>query len=88
MYMQVSHDHAEWVKKKEEKLATWKAKRAAKGEGRGTSSPATQAKPPKKSALAKRYMQALTTKIGPSDLEAEHIMEEVTRNKRVEEIKE
>ena len=88
MYMQAPHDHEEWVKKKEEKLAAWKAKKAAgKGDGGGASSPATQANPPKKLALAKSYRQALTTKIGLSDLEAEHIMEEVMKNEGAEELK-
>ena len=88
MYMQAPHDHKEWVKKKEDKLAAWKAKKASgKGDGGGASSPATQAKPPKKLALAKSYRQALTTKIGLSDLEAEHIMELVMRNEGAEELK-
>ena len=56
MYMQAPYDHEEWVKKKEDKLAAWKAKKAAsKGDGGGASSPATQAKPQKKLALAKSY---------------------------------
>jgi hypothetical protein len=88
MCMHALHDHEEWAKKKEEKLATWKAKKAAgKGDGGGASSPANQANPPKKLALAKSYRQALTTKIGLSDLEAEHIMEEVMKNEGAEELK-
>ena len=91
MYMQEPHDHADWVKKKEEKLLNWKAKRAAnaagKGGGRGDDSPASQARPPNKLALAKSYRQALTTKVGLSDLEAEHIMEEVMKNEGVEDLK-
>ena len=86
--MQAPHHHAEWVKKKEEKLLAWKVKRAAnKGEGGSTSSPVTQLMPPTKLALAKSYRQALTTKIGLSDLEAEHIMAEVTKNEGAKEIK-
>jgi hypothetical protein len=84
MYMLEPHDHADWVKKKEEKLQNWKAKRAAgaasKGGGGGSAVQATQAKSPGKLALAKSYRQALTTKIGLSDVEAEHIMEEVMKN--------
>ena len=91
MYMQEPHDHADWVKKKEEKLLNWKAKRAAnaagKGGGGGAASPASQARPPNKLALAKSYRQALTTKVGLSDLEAEHIMEEVMKNEGVEDLK-
>ncbi len=55
--------------------------------GGGASSPATQAKPAKKLALAKSYRQALTTTIGLSDLKAEHIMEEVMKNEGAEELK-
>ena len=91
MYMQEPHNHTECVKKKEEKLLNWKAKRATSTAGKcgggGSSSPATQAKPPNKLALAKSHRQALTTKIGLSDMKAEHIIEEVMKNKRVEEIK-
>ena len=88
MYMQAPHDHEEWVKKKEDKLAAWKAKKAtSNGDGGGAASPATQAKPPNKLALVKSYRQALTTKIGVSDLEAGYIMEEVMKNEGVEEIK-
>ena len=91
MYMQDPHDHADWVKKKEEKLLNRKAKRAAnaagKGGGGGAATPATQARPPKKLALAKSYRQALTTKVDLLDLEAEHIMEEVMKNEGVEELK-
>ena len=56
MYMQAPRDQNEWGKKKEEKLVAWNAKRAAiKGDGGGATSPATQAKPPKKLALARIY---------------------------------
>ena len=86
-YIQAPYNHKEWVKKKEEKLAAWKAKRAAsKGGGGGASNPTTEATSPKKRTLAKSYRQALTTRIGLSDLEAEHIMEEVMNNGGVEEI--
>ena len=91
MYMQKPHDHADWVKKKEDKLLNWKAKRAAnsagKGGGGGAARPATQARPPNKLDLVKSYRQALTTKVGLSDLEAEHIMEEVMKNEGVEKLK-
>ena len=90
--MHEPHDHAKWVKKKEEKLFNWKAKRAAndsgKGGGGGNASPVTQSKPPNRRALAKSYRQALTTKIGLSEMKAEHIMEEVMKNEGVEKIKE
>ena len=87
--MQEPHDHADWVKKKEDKMLNWKVKRAAsaasKGSGGGTVIQSIQAKSPGKLALAKSYRQALTTKIGLSDLEAKHIMEEVMKNEGADE---
>ena len=92
MYMQEPHGHLEWVKKKEENLLSWKAKRTAnitgEGDGGGAASQATQDKPSIKLSLAKSYTQALTTKMSLLDMEAEYIMEEMMKNEGVGEIKE
>ena len=72
--MQEPHNHAKWVKNKEEKLLNWKTERATntagKGGGGSAAHPATQSKPPNKLALTKSYRQALTTGIGLFVMEA------------------
>lgn len=84
MYMPKGHNHEQWKKDKEKKKEEAKAKKAERRgqRDRSTTPQTTPSTATGKLALAKHLTEALTTKIGVSDADAEKLVEDILKSSK------
>ncbi len=71
------HNHAEWKKQKDVKLAEWKEQRSGKKDK--ADKPSSTTSQAKKLTLSSKLSTALTTKLGVSSADANKLIEEALK---------
>ncbi len=79
MYFPEGHDHNEWQKKKDERLAKWKSQRGKTNKDNAKKEEPNNPSQPNKLSLSKSLTATLMTKLGVCDGDAAKIIEDVMK---------